>query len=725
MEQDILDLLKRSDYSPANIAGIRQALGLKTGRLTALKATVHRLERNGAIARIKGNRYIIPREADLVPGRLQVTRSGRGFLIPDDESLEEVAIPAESTGTALHEDKVLARINPVSSRRGGIDQRPSGVVVRVLERRRSQFVGTLGRSRQFVFVIPDDPRIPYDIYVPEPHDVGRPARAGDKVVVELTEWSSAHTRPEGEVIEVLGEATKEGVDMLSVIRHYELPLHFPKPILDEVKTLGTSVNGNDVKGRVDCRKHPVITIDPVDAKDFDDAFSLVATSDGNWKLMVHIADVSYYVKRGSPLDEEARKRGNSTYLVDRVIPMLPEALSNELCSLKPQVDRLTKCVEFTLDPKGNVLRSKCLSAVIHSQHRYTYEEALSVLERKPENDREQMLHAASKLAQQIRKRRFRSGALELEFPENKIYLDAQGRVDRIVQCDYDVSHQLIEEFMLLANEAVAEKLKRRRTPTVYRIHEAPDPKRLDDYREDVKAHGIPCGNLNKPGEVQKLMRRLNESNVGKALKIGFLKALMRARYSTAPVGHYGLAKEDYTHFTSPIRRYADLIVHRSLFEKGRQADLREISDHISLTERNSADAERDSHSVKLFAHLEQQLATDKRETYSGLITEIRNFGFFVDVSALGLSGLVPLSSVEDEFFSFHRERRLLVGQRTGRQIKLGDEIEVEVDKVDAFKKQVDFRLKRSPGRTKSKESRSWPQGSKHKKLRQGRRKRRS
>ena len=349
--------------------------------------------------------------------------------------------------------------------RAGDDAPETGTVVRILERQRTQIVGTLQRGRQFLYVIPDDPRIPHDIYVPEPRDVGRPARIGDKVVVELREWESRHTNPEGEIVEVLGAPDAEGVDMLSVLRQYDLPLHFPKAVLHEAHAIGTTVHPHDLAGRVDCRAHQVVTIDPDDAKDFDDAICLERVSPEQWRLWVHIADVSHYVKPGTALDAEARKRGNSTYLVDRVIPMLPEALSNELCSLKPNVDRLTKCVEFLVSNDGRVLNTKFYSAVIHSQRRFTYGEVLEILQRKPTADPiEQMLHQAHELAQRIRRLRFKDGSLDLDFPETKIRLDEHGNILRIEKTENDVSHQLIEECMLLANEAVATRLMSLRTP---------------------------------------------------------------------------------------------------------------------------------------------------------------------------------------------------------------------------------------------------------------------
>jgi ribonuclease R len=687
MENQILKLLGRDDYAPANVPELLQQLGWSRNQQHPLQRELRRLEESGRIARIKGNRYILPQEADLIPGRIRMNRAGKGFLQPDDTTIKEIAIPENATLTALHEDHVLVR-------RDRPESKNTGTVIRVLKRHRTKIVGTLQRGKRFLYVVPDDPRIPHDIYVPEPRDVGRPAQVGDKVVVELREWESRNANPEGEVIEVLGAPDEEGVDMLSVLRQYSLPLHFPKNVLAEARAIGSEVMPTELYGREDCRSHQVVTIDPDDAKDFDDAICLQRVSAEQWKLWVHIADVSHYVKPGTALDGEAAKRGNSTYLVDRVIPMLPEALSNELCSLKPNVDRLTKCVEFLISREGRVLATKFYPAVIHSQRRFTYREVLEVLQRPPTTDIERMLHDANELAQRIRRLRFKAGSLDLDFPESKIRLDERGRILRIEKVENDISHQLIEEFMLLANEAVATRLMDLNVPAIYRVHEEPDERRLREYREDVLSHHIPCGNLSRPQEVQKLLEKLGTLPIGPALKIGFLKSLMRAKYDIQPLGHYGLAKKKYTHFTSPIRRYADLVVHRALFQSNHGAgkSLKETADHISTTERNSADAERDSKDVKLFAFLKAQLASGKPQRYPALVTDLRNFGFFVDVTGLAMSGLVPLSTMEDDFYIYDEPRNQLIGRRTRRVIRLGDKLEVQVAKVDTSKKQVDFRL---------------------------------
>lgn len=700
MDESILKLLGDTGYTPSNVPELLAKLKLRPERQQDLQAALARLVTEGLIVRTKGNRYIVSRAADLIPGVIQITRGGRGFVQPDEPGIGEISIAEKDTATAMHGDRVLVRREARSQGlRKSAPETNSGSVVRILERKRMQFVGTLQRGQKFLHVTPDDPRLPSAVYVPEPRDVGRKPNIGDKVVVEILQWESRSTPPEGEVIEVLGPPDEEGVDMLSVLRHYGLPLHFPKEVLHEAQAIASSRPDNqpaadECTGRVDCRGHNVITIDPDDAKDFDDAICIEKSSHDRWKFWVHIADVSHYVRPGSPLDVEARKRGNSTYLVDRVIPMLPEALSNELCSLKPDVDRLTKCAEFILSNDGAVISTKFYSAVIRSKRRFTYKQAFAILQKAPEGETEQMLHDAHAMAQRIRRARFKAGSLDLDFPENKIRLDDHGKVLRIERIENDVSHQLIEEYMLLANEAVAAHLMRLNRPAVYRIHESPKEKRLQEYRDDVLSHKIPCGNLTHRPEVQKLLAKLGSLPVGPALKIGFLKSLMRARYAVEPLGHYGLAKTKYTHFTSPIRRYADLVIHRVLFDKVEApiAGLKKIADHITDTERNSSDAERDSKEVKLYAYLKAQIASDELVTYSALVTDLRNFGFFVDVTDLGMSGLVPLSSIEDDFYVFEPDRNQLVGRRTHRVIRIGDNVTVQVYRIDSFKKQVDFRL---------------------------------
>lgn len=648
------------------------------------------------------NTFLRRRQPTTVAGRIQITKGGRGFLLPEDSSIPEIAINARDTGSAFHDDRVVVSREENSPPR----------VIEILERRRTRFVGTLCRADGRLHVSADDPRVSRVFEIRSGKGRGRPPQVGEKVMVELTRWNSGRRNPEGRIVETLGAPDAQGVDMLGVLRQYQLSPEFPAEVIREAKHFGSRVRDEDLQDRRDCRGHQVVTIDPDDAKDFDDAFCLESAGRGRWRLWVHIADVSHYVRPGSALDEEARRRGNSTYLVDQVIPMLPEELSNELCSLKPGVDRLTKCVEFLISDDGKVLKTDFYPAVIHSRRRFTYADAMAALNGKPGDAIDAMLHQAGRLAMAVRARRFRAGSLDLDFPETKIRLDSRGRIERIDRMESDLSHHLIEEFMLLANEAVAERLMKSKRPAIYRAHEAPDPDRLRDYREEVLSHQIPCGNLSRTGEVQQLLGRLGELAIGPALKIGFLKSLNRARYSAEPLGHYGLAKKKYTHFTSPIRRYADLVVHRSLFgERKRDGHgaLRQVADHLSASERNSSDAERDSKEVKLYAHLLEQIRSGRRVRFQARVTRLSDFGFFIDVDDLGMGGLVPLALLGDDHYRHEGQDNRIVGQRRGRVIRLGDVVEVEVAKVDTERRMVDFqpvtatppRKKRSRARGRS------------------------
>jgi ribonuclease R len=450
----------------------------------------------------------------------------------------------------------------------------------------------------------------------------------------------------------------------------------------------------DRKGRRDCRKHCVVTIDPVDARDFDDAISLERIEGRRWRLWVHIADVSHYVTPKSALDKEARQRGNSTYLIDRVIPMLPEELSNELCSLKPGVDRLARSVEFVLSGNGRVEQAKFHSTVICSKRRFSYEEAMAVLSREPDGDIERMLHDAHSLAQKLRQARFRAGALDLDVPEHKVLLDDKGRLSDVRRVENDVSHQLIEEFMLLANESIAKEIKRRRVKAIHRVHDKPDPEKLDDLRARAAMMGLRAGNLADQKQAGKFLASLKGHLLADVFRIGYLRCMKRACYSTEPIGHYGLAKDDYAHFTSPIRRYADLIVHRIVYQHAKLDDtaLATAADHISLTERNSADAEMDSKNIKLLTHLQRQLDQKKPETYTAMVTDVRHIGAMVDITELGLKGLVKRFSMSDDHYRFVPERGRLVGRQRGNEIAPGDQLKVQIEAVDIQKKQADFRV---------------------------------
>ncbi len=569
--------------------------------------------------------------------------------------------------------------------------RPTGQVVEILERKPLILVGSFESAATLFHLAPDDPVYPDRIPLRIGKDADRLPRHGDKIVAEIRGSRDLDSAPRARLVEVLGARHEPGVDMLCILKRYRLAEEFPSEVAEEVRALGGGIEPEDLEGRRDCRKDLVATIDPEDAKDFDDAFHLHRTREGKWVLQIHIADVSHYVRPGSRLDREALRRGNSTYLVDRVVPMLPEQISNDLCSLRPRADRLTKCAAFVLDPEGGVVSTQFFSAVIHSRRRFTYQEALSVLQRKADDPVERMLVQAGELAQKLRARRFREGSLDLDFPENRIHLDQEGKVSRVERMENDASHQLIEEFMLLANQAVARRLRTRRKPAIYRIHDNPDDAKLLEFGRLAKSHGIECGNLREKRHIQKILEQLAQADsLGEFLKVEFLRSLKRACYADHPKGHYGLAMRDYTHFTSPIRRYADLVVHRCLFGPHPGIDMAQVAGHVSRTERNSADAERESCEVKLFAWLEEGLRTSRPFRGEARVVDVRPFGVFVEVDSIGLKGLVARSETMGQHYSFTGME--YVPSRGGEAIRPGSEIPVTLTQVDHQLKRLRFEI---------------------------------
>ena len=698
LREQILRLLGAPNYRPLDNVELGKALGRKSGVRMNLNAILREMERSGEIARIRKNRYVLPAEADLVTGTISVHQSGFAFLPREKPGEQDLFIAAENTGTAMHGDKVVARITRDErvARAKGRD-RAEGRVIRILERAHDTIVGTLEQSKNFFYVVPDDPRIVHNVYVQSP--VAGKARRGDKVVVRLENWESRHVNPEGEIIEVLGARDAPGVDMLSIIRKYHLPLEFPRAVIEEAERIPETVDERMFEGREDLRDKFIVTIDPDDARDFDDAIDVERIPGGGWKLGVHIADVAAYVTPGSALDREARKRGNSVYLPDRVIPMLPERLSNGVCSLNPSVNRLTHSafLEFTKD--GRTKSARFARTVIRSARRLTYREAYAILKAPPNDQLGERLHVAWELASVLRKNRFRDGSLDLDFPEVKVRLDQEGKPIQLERIENDESHQLIEEFMLAANEAVARELKNRLIPTVYRVHENPDPEKLGEYREQILSYGYKVGDLSKRTELQRLLASLRGKPEEQALKIGLLKSLKRARYATQPLGHYGLAKNNYTHFTSPIRRYADLVVHRGLaeLEQNRRSrtdmgSIATIAEHISDTERIAAEAEMDGVKMKKLEFFQRQLDARDPQVFRATVLEVKNFGLVVELPDVLLTGLVHVSSLTDDFYAFDAAQRRLVGRQSRRRFSVGDALQVYVARVDVFKRQVDFAI---------------------------------
>ena len=713
IQQQVLALLARKDYRPLNTIDIARELGLTGTQRNPLRKTLRELERAGEIARIRRNRYVLPAEAELVTGKLSIHPAGYGFLIPETPGQPDIFIAAENIGTAMHSDRVVARISrdaPYDRIKG----RREGRVIRILERAHDTIVGTLQRSRNFYYVVPDDPRFVHDIYVRGDTDKGVSTRAslGDKVVVRLEPWESRHVNPEGEIIEVLGPATAPGIDMLSIIRKFHLPAEFPKDVLNQAERISEEIGSRQIEGREDLREEFIVTIDPDDARDFDDAIHVDKTKSG-WWLGVHIADVAAYVEPGSALDREARRRGNSVYLPDRVIPMLPERLSNGVCSLNPGVDRLTHSVFINFDKNGAAKSARFARSVIRSAHRLTYKQAYTILSSPPRDELGERLHLAWQLAVLVRRKRFEHGALDLDFPEVKVWVDKKGRPVRLERVENDESHQLIEEFMLAANEAVARELTKRAIPTIYRVHENPDPEKLAEYREFVLSFDYKVGDLTHRAELQRLLASIQGKPEEQALKVALLKSLKRARYSAQPLGHYGLSKANYLHFTSPIRRYADLVVHRALGRDGAarrpyhmdMGEIASIAEHISATERNAADAEIDAAQMKKLEFFQRQLDERNPQIFRAAIVDVRNYGLMVELPDALITGLVHVSSLTDDFYLFEPARRQLIGRRSRKRFRIGDNVSVFVARVDAFKRQVDFAIA-APLQTATKNSRA-------------------
>jgi ribonuclease R len=487
-------------------------------------------------------------------------------------------------------------------------------------------------------------------------------------------------------------------------------------VLEQAERIPERVDAQQIARREDLRNQFIVTIDPDDARDFDDAINVEKLPNGGWQLGVHIADVAAYVEPGSALDREARRRGNSVYLPDRVIAMLPERLSNGVCSLKPEVDRLTHSVFIQFDKRGVAKSARFARSVIRSANRLTYKEAYAILTSPSRDQLSERLHLAWELAALLRRKRFEHGALDLDFPEVKVWVDTCGKPIRLERVENDESHQLIEEFMLTANETIARELKKRAIPTIYRVHENPDPEKLAEYREFALSFGYKVGDLTHRAELQRFLAEIRGKPEEQALKVGLLKSLKRARYDPQPLGHYGLAKMNYLHFTSPIRRYADLVVHRALGRDGppyhpNVAEIASIAEHISATERNAADAEIDATQMKKLEFFQQQLAGRKPQIFSATVVDIRNYGLMVELPDALVTGLIHVSSLPGDFYLFEPTRRQLIGRRSRKRFKVGDDLSVFVARVDLFKRQVDFAI--APATEKSKASRRAKRSSKN------------
>lgn len=765
IDRDLISLLSSPDYVPLNQEELAQELHLGKHGTRRIRRILHKLLDDGVVARVKKDRYVLPRDADLVSGTINFRQSGSALLWPDAKPGakrgEPLQIRAEDTHTALQGDRVLARLSEAehryhNRRRRKQERAPMAEperrqarVIRILHRSRETLTGTLQRARMFYHVVADDPRMVQDILVPPPEQSAffpRP-KVGDKVVVRLHEWKQRHLNPEGEIVEVLGQTHEPLAEFKALLHNYKLSPDFPREVSEQVLDIPQKVTSRAIKGRTDLRDVFTFTIDPTDAKDFDDALSVESTAQG-LRIGIHIADVSAYVRSGTPLDREARGRGNSTYLVGTVIPMLPHALSNGICSLVEAEDRLTKSVFLTFGRGAQPVKTEFANTVIRSNKRLSYTQAYALmtlddldairatplppahqtgstgrpLAELSDKELKQLRTAIKKLwrvASRLRKGRMKGGSLDFDMPETKIFVDEEGFADRIEVIQYDESHQLIEEFMLAANEAVARELTAARLPYISRVHDDPEPEKLAELRDEMILHGIQCGDLTQRKEVTKLLAKIKQHEQAHLLRVKFLRSLKQACYRAEADGHYGLNKHFYAHFTSPIRRYADLTVHRQFdvhlartkhpsapsraprpYEKG---ELDELAAHISRTEQNSTEAERESVKIKQLEFFERQLEKPRSDRFEAIITDVKNHGLFVELRETGAFGMVHISTLRDDIYRLNHERSAMVGRKHQRSFGLGQEVLVEVERVDRFKRQIDFRLV-IPGAGKSRPS---------------------
>ncbi|OIO61051.1 MAG: ribonuclease R [Verrucomicrobia bacterium CG1_02_43_26] len=741
--EDLLCLMSKSKYVPLTMEQLLETLELDKKQKRELESVINELLDNGNIVRVKKDRYVLPKDADLVCGVIKFRKSGAAVVIPDEPGeFPTLEVEPWDSGVALHEDRVLARVKKnyqsrKKRQRGGADENVYAKVVRILKRTHRPITGTLKKNRDIYFVIPDDPRIVQDVLVSNPKASGLSPlpKLDEKVVVRLLEWEHRHLNPFGEIISVLGATHSPKAEFDAILHKFNLDTTFPTHVLEETERISQKVRPEDLAHRLDCRNLFTMTIDPDDAKDFDDALSVEHLPKGDMRVGIHIADVSSYVKPGSALDKEAMRRGNSTYLVGTVIPMLPHALSNGICSLVEAEDRLTKCVFITFNKEGRIKETAFANTVIRSNKRLTYKQAyafmtkdsLEAIRNLPmpkayqtgstgrnlrDLDDDELLTLQRNIkdlwnvAAHLRRARMKAGSLELDMPEVKIYVDEEGYADRVERVENDESHQLIEEFMLMANECVAKAIYDAKMPLISRVHDEPDPEKLAELGETLLAHNIPCGNLNKRKSITKLLEEAKKHPQGYSIKIQFLRSLKQACYRASADGHYGLHKEHYTHFTSPIRRYSDLVVHRvfDAYLKNKRiataltietrkynlGELESMAQHLSITEQNSTEAERESVKVKLLEFFERENQKAVKTPFRAIVTDVRNHGMFVELSDSLAFGFIKISSLKDDLYRLESDGLAIVGRKTRKRFEVGQEIKVIVTKVDRFQRQMDF-----------------------------------
>ena len=747
--KSLLRLLQSSDYKPVKKEALSNILKISKQKQDLFFECIDQLILENQIEYGKNHKIQIRESDGYIKGRIKFKQNGSALFFPEGANSDEpYTIAEQDTNVALQGDTILGRI--IEKKKPRFDYRkkrkksqaiqaieaPCFRVLKIIQRARDSYIGTYREhTNEHGYIVADDPYIIPEFIVPKASISEQSIEDGDKVLFELVNWSQRVIMPEAKILKILGKTHEPKAEFKAILMKYNLDPDFPKAVQEQANAIPPKSKKSDIQNRLDLRNDYTFTIDPDDAKDFDDALSIKEINDEVVEIGVHIADVSAYVKPQTPLDVEAQNRGNSTYLVGTVIPMLPHSLSNGLCSLVEAEDRLTKSVIVQFNKNAEIQKVEFANTVIRSNKRLTYKQALAFLEQEdldqikqtplpPKHqtgsigrdlktlDKKELSHLKKSIrtlwsiASQLRKRRFKKGSLDLDMNELKIYVDKEGYAERLEKQVNDISHQLIEEFMLVANEQIARLSKRERIASVYRVHDKPEDTRLVELRQIMRTYGVPCNQLSKPVEMSRLLKQLKEHPQSYALKLQVLKSLKQAQYRPTPDGHYGLAKTDYSHFTSPIRRYSDLIVHRILdayLVKSKskyapkaidirygQSTLESITQHLNVTERNSVDAERESTKVKLLEYFEQELKINPPNDFDAIITDVKKHGLFIELVESQAFGFVHISNLGKDMYFLSSNEQNIVGKKTKQIFSLGQRIKVNVLKVDRFKRQLDF-----------------------------------
>lgn len=698
----LLSFMKEESYKPLTVQEIQESLGIEgAAEFKELVKMLVQLEQKGEIVRSRTNRYGVPERMNLVRGKFIGHAKGFGFVTPETEGMDDIFIPPPEVNGAMNGDIVLVRVS-----KGDYGDRREGSIIRIAERKTTKVVGTYQDNRGFGFVIPDDKKLPMDIFIGKGNSLD--AVDGHKVVVEITDWPSELKSATGMVVQILGHKNDPGVDILSIIHKHGIEVEFPPEVMEQANRTPDEVQEKDLFKRTDLREDLVITIDGADAKDLDDAISLVKNEDGSYVLSVHIADVSHYVQENTPLDDEAYERATSVYLTDRVIPMLPHKLSNGICSLNPHVDRLTMSCRMTIDRNGKVIHHEIFESVIQSKERMTYTDVYKIIELKDEELMKKyehivpMLNDMAELASILRQKRIDRGAIDFDFKESKVIVDEKGWPTDIVLRERTAAERLIEEFMLAANETVAEHFHWMQVPFLYRIHEDPKVEKLQRFFEFLTNFGIVVkgtGNKVHPRALQEIVESIEGMPEETVISTMLLRSMQQAKYFEESLGHFGLSADFYTHFTSPIRRYPDLIVHRLirtyLIEKDVSsetiahwnANMSEIAQHTSERERRAVDAERDTDALKKAQYMLDKIG----EEFDGVISSVTNFGMFVELENT-VEGLVHVSYMTDDYYRFDDRQMMMIGEHTGKQFRIGDEVTIRVVSVKPEESAIDFEI---------------------------------